>query len=138
MCLLRVELTEAVNETSFHQLAETFALIRGEASIFLVPLGILQVNLLVCDIQVTTQHHRLLYVQLTQVRPEVHIPSFAIIQAHKPSARVRHIGSHKVEIGELSSDDTAFLVMLFFAWIVERTITREIKLPQKDYLRCSM
>ncbi len=113
--LLRVELTEAVGETGFQQLAEPLALLGGEACVFLVPLGVLQVYLLVCDIKVATQHQGFLYVQLTQVRPEVHVPGFAVIEAHKASARVWHVGSHQEEVGELSSDDAALLVMLFFA-----------------------
>lgn len=118
--LLGVELAEAVDETGFQQLAETLALFGGEACVLLVPLGVLQVDLPVCNIKVATQHHRLLYVQLAQVHPEVYVPGFAVIQAHKASARVWHICGHQEEVGELGSDDAALLVMLFFAWRVGR------------------
>lgn len=113
--LLGVELAEAVGETGLQQMVEALTLLGGEAGVFLVPLGVLQVYLLVCDIKVATQHQGFLYVQLAQVRPEVHVPGFAVIKAHKASAGVWHVGSHQEEVGELCSDDAALLVMLFFA-----------------------
>lgn len=124
--LLGVELAEAVDETGFQQLAETLALFSGEACVLLVPLGVLQVDLLVCDVKVATQHHGLLYVQLAQVHPEVHVPGFAVIQAHKASARVWHIGSDQEEAGELRGDDAALLVVLLFAWRYGRRIRWEL------------
>ncbi len=77
--LLGVKLAEAVDEASLQQLAEALSLLRGEACVFLVSLWVFQVDLLVCDVEVTTQHQGLLYVQLAQVRPEVHVPRFAVI-----------------------------------------------------------
>lgn len=65
--LLGVELAEAVGEAGFQQLAEALALFRGEACVLLVPLGVLQVDLLVGHVEVTAQHHGFLNVQLTQV-----------------------------------------------------------------------
>lgn len=114
--LLRVELAEAVGEAGLQQLAEALALLRGEAGVFLVPLGVLQVDLLVRDIEVAAQHQGLLHVQLAEVRPEVHVPGFAVIEAHEASAGVWHVGGHQEEVGELGSDDAALLVMLFFTW----------------------
>ena len=114
--LLRVELAEAVGETGLQQLAEALALFGGEAGALLVALGVLQVDLLVCHVEVAAQHHRLLHVELAQVRLEVHVPGFAVIEAHEASAGVRHIDGHQVEVGELCSDDAALLVVLLFAW----------------------
>lgn len=71
-----------------------------------------------CDIEIAAQHQGLLHVQLAQVCPEVHVPGFAVIQAHKAFTGVWHVSGHQVEVGELGSDDTTLLVMLFFAWRV--------------------
>lgn len=80
--LVGVDLAEAVGESGFQQLGEALALLRSEAGVFLVPLGVLQVDLLVGHIEVATQHHGLLHVQLAQIQPEVHVPGFAVIEAH--------------------------------------------------------
>lgn len=77
--LLGVELSEAVAEAGFQQLAEALALLRGEAGVLLVALGVLQVDLLVSHVEVAAQHQGFLHVQLTQIGPEVHIPGFAVI-----------------------------------------------------------
>lgn len=124
--LLRVQLTEAVHEPGFQQLAETLALFGGEACALLVAFGILQVDLLVGDVEVATQHHWLLYVQLAEVRPKVNVPCFAVIQAHKASAGIRHVDGHQEEAGKLGCDDTTLLVMLLFAWNVDKGTFREI------------
>lgn len=79
VCLLGVELAEAVGETGLQQVADALALLGGKSSAFLVPLRVLQVDLLVCDVEVAAQHQGLLHVQLAQVRPEVHVPRFAVI-----------------------------------------------------------
>lgn len=65
--LLGVELAEAVDEAGLQHLAETLALLGGEARAFLVPLGVLQVDLLMRHVQVAAQHQGLLHVQLAQV-----------------------------------------------------------------------
>lgn len=114
--LLGVELTEAVHETGLQQLAETLALLGSEACVLLVSFGILQIDLLVGDVQVAAQHHRLLDVQLTEIRSEGGVPSFAVIQTHKASAGIWHVGSHQEEAGKLGCDGTALLVVLLFAW----------------------
>lgn len=84
--LLRVELAEAVGEARLEQLAEALPLIGSEASVLLVSFGVLQVDLLVRDVEVTAQHHGLLDVELAQVRAEVLVPGFAVVQTHKASA----------------------------------------------------
>lgn len=118
--LLGVELAEAVGESRLEQLAEALPLLGSEAGVLLVPLGVLQVDLLVRDVEVATQHHGLLDVELAQVRAEVLVPGFAVVQAHEASARVWYVHRHQVEAGELCCDDAALLVMLFFAWIMKR------------------
>ncbi|KAF3859391.1 hypothetical protein F7725_021790, partial [Dissostichus mawsoni] len=55
--------------------------------------GVHHVDLLVCDIKVTTQHQGLLYVQLAQVRPEVHVPGFAVILSGGSSYSIGASGS---------------------------------------------
>lgn len=115
--LLGVQLTEAVHEAGLQQLAEALALLGGEAGVLLVSFGVLQIDLLVGDVQVSAQHHRLLDVQLAEVRSEVGVPRFAVIQTHEAPARIRHVGSHQEEGGKLGCDGTALLVVLFFAWI---------------------
>lgn len=63
--LLRVQLAEAVHETRLQQLAEALPLLGREAGAFLVALGVFQIDLLVGDVEVSTEHHGLLDVQLT-------------------------------------------------------------------------
>lgn len=92
--LLGVELTEAVGESRLEQLAEALPLLGSEAGIFLVPLGVLQVDVLVRDVEVATQHHGLLDVELAQVHAEVLVPGFAVVQAHEASARVWYVHRH--------------------------------------------
>lgn len=79
MRLLGVELAEAVDEPGRQQLAEALSLLGGEACIFLVPLGVFQVNLQVCDVEIAAQYQGLLHVKLAQVGLEVYVPGFAII-----------------------------------------------------------
>lgn len=115
--LLGVELAEAVAEARLQQLAEALPLIWGEAGVLLVPLGVLQVNLLVRHVEVSAQHHGLLHVELAQVIAEVLVPGFAVVQPHEASARVWYVRRHQVEVGELCGDDAALFVVLFFACI---------------------
>ena len=115
VALLGVELAEAVHEPGLQQLAEALALLGSETRVLLVSFGILQIDLLVGDVQVAAQHHRLLDVQLTEIRSEVSIPCFAVIQTHEASAGIRHVGSHQEEAGKLCCDGTALLVVLLFA-----------------------
>lgn len=115
VCLLRVELSEAVNKTGRQQLTEALPLFGSETCVFLVALWVLQVDFLVCDVEVTTQNQRLLHVQLGQVCSEVRIPGFAVIKTHETSARVWHVDCYQVEVGELCSNDAALLVMFFIA-----------------------
>lgn len=120
MGLLGVQLAEAVHKSGFQQLGETLALFGGEACVLLVSFGILQIDLLVGDVEVATQHYWLLYVQLAEVRPEVNVPRFAVIQAHEASAGIRHVDGHQEEAGKLGCDDATLLVMLLFAWNVNK------------------
>ena len=57
-------MTEGVYETRIEELLELPTLFVGEASVLAVGLGVLQVYLLVGDIEVTADDHRLLLVQL--------------------------------------------------------------------------
>lgn len=114
--LLGVQLAEAVHEPGLQQLAEALALLGREACVLLVSFGILQIDLLVGNVQVTAQHHRLLDVQHAEIRSEVGVPCFAVIQTHKASARIRHVGGHQEEAGKLCCDGAALLVVLLFAW----------------------
>uniref|UniRef100_A0A3B3VLB5 Zinc finger protein 585A-like n=1 Tax=Poecilia latipinna TaxID=48699 RepID=A0A3B3VLB5_9TELE len=77
--LLRVKLTEAVHEAGRQQLAEPFALLRGEARILLVALRVLQVDLLMRNVEIAAQHQGLLDVELAQVSSEVYVPGFTVI-----------------------------------------------------------
>lgn len=116
--LFGVELAEAVGKACLEQLAEALPLLGGEAGILFIALWVFQVDLLVRDVEVAAQHHRLLDVELTQVHAKVLIPGLAVVQSHEASARVWYVRCHQVEVGELCSNDPALLVMLFFAWII--------------------
>ena len=73
-CGIRIEMTEGIGETGFQKLSEAFPLLIGEAGVSTVGRGVLQVNLLMGHIQVTTHNDRLTGVQLHQVIPECFVP----------------------------------------------------------------
>lgn len=113
--LLRIQLTEAIGKASGQELAETFALFRSEARILTVAFGVLQVNLLVGHVEVTTQHQGLATVQVAQVFAEIYIPRFTVVEANQTAPSVGHVCGNQKEGRELGSYHTALFVMLLFS-----------------------
>lgn len=114
--LLRVQLAETVDETGLQQLSEALPLFWCEAGVLLVPFGVLEVDLLVSDVEVAAENQTFLFVEVAQVRSEVLVPGFAVVETHQAFAGVGDVGRDQEVTGELGGDDTAFFVVLFFAW----------------------
>ena len=55
--LIRLKVPEGVDKPSLQQLSEPIPLLLSESSILLVRLRVLQVDLLVCNVHVTTDDH---------------------------------------------------------------------------------
>ena len=76
-----MQVTERVGKTILEQLAELLSFFIGEARIALVGLGVLQVDLFMCHVHVSTYNHRFLGVELTEIAAEVLLP-YQIGRAH--------------------------------------------------------
>ena len=77
--LLRIEVAESIRKTCIQQVRELRPLLISETRIMTIRLGILDVNLLMRHIQVTTKDHRFLGIQTLQISPEVILPRHTII-----------------------------------------------------------
>ena len=110
--LIRIEVTEGIDETSFQQLRHLAALFIRKAGILPVGLRILQVDFLMSHVHVPRCHHRLMLRQLTQVCTEGILPFHSIGQALQFILGIRCIYGNEVEIFELRSNHAAFMVVL--------------------------
>lgn len=113
--LFRIQLAEAIGKASGQELAETLALFGSEACVLPIAFRVLQVNLLVGNIEVTTQHQGLATVQVAQVCSEVYIPRFAVVEANQATPSIGHICGNQEEGSELGSDHTSLFVVLLFS-----------------------
>ena len=74
---VRVEIPKCVGEPGLQQLCELGTLLVGEPSVLMVGLRIFQVDLLMGDILIATQHHRFLLCERGDIRPEGVLPLHA-------------------------------------------------------------
>lgn len=81
--LFRVKVAEGVGETGVELGREVGALFVGKTSVMVVTGGILQVNDLVGDVEVTAVDDRFLSSQLAGVFPEGHVKALTEIQTLK-------------------------------------------------------
>ena len=68
---IRIEMAEAVDETGAEQLGELAALLVGEAGVFMVGLGVFEVDFLMRDVQIAAENDRLDRVELLELKTEV-------------------------------------------------------------------
>ncbi len=115
--LFRIQLPKTVGKSGLQKFGEALTFLGGEACVLAVTLGVLEINLLVGHIQISTQHQGLALVQATQVGPEIHIPGLTVVESHQTTAGIRHIRRDQEERCKLSSDNTTFFIMLLFTYI---------------------
>lgn len=113
--LLGIQLTEAISKTCSQELAETLSLFWSEACVLAVAFGVLQVNLLMGHIEVTTEHQSLTTFQIAKVCAEVYVPRFAVVKANQATPCIGNVCSDQEEGRELGSDHATLFVMLLFS-----------------------
>ena len=110
--LLRIFETEAVSKASSEQFAELGTFLISKASIMTVGLGILDINLFMSHIQVTTKDNGFLLIETLEIGTEGIFPRHAIIETFQAILRIRCVTADEVEIRHFKRDDTAFVVVL--------------------------
>ena len=105
-------MAEGVGETGIQQLGKLFPFLVGKARAAPVGAGIFQVDLLVRNVHIAADDHRLFGVQLQQKLPECIIPGHAVIQTGQLALGVGRIDRHQIKLLKLTGDDSAFVVML--------------------------
>ena len=97
-----------------------------------VRLGILEVYLLVCHVQVSADDDGLPCVELLEVCAEVVLPRHAVVQSAQLVLRVGGVDRHEEELVHLQCDDAPLVVMLVDAQSVghvERGVAGEDGCP---------
>ena len=91
-----MEETEGVYEASPEELRELTTLLVGEAGMAPIALGVLQVNLLVCYVEVSTDDHGLHLVKPYEIGTEGVLPRHAVVEAPEVVLGVRYV--HRDEV----------------------------------------
>ena len=89
---------EGIGKAAGEQLGHLGPLLVGEARVHAVGLGVFQVDLLMGHVQVAAVDHRLLAVQLQQVRPDIVLPLHAVVQPGQLILGVGGIAAHQIKI----------------------------------------
>jgi len=115
LLLLWVQMPESVNEVPFLQdLRERLSLLGCEASHLMLSCGIIDVNLLVSNVQVSCQDHRLapFVLQRVHVGIEILVPLVhTVVQALQLLAGIGNIGDYQDKCLEFSSDHSSLPIM---------------------------
>ena len=105
-------MAEGIDESGGEQVGELRALLIGETGAVVVGLGVLQVDLLMSDVQISAQDDGFDLIQLTQVSTEGIFPRHAVGQAGQFLLGIGRVTAHEVEFLKFHGDDTALGVVL--------------------------
>ena len=106
-----VEVAEGVGEAGREQHAELFALLIGEAGVFVVGVGVFEVDLLMGHVHVAADDHGLLGVQRAGIGTEIILPGHAVVQALEPVLGVGHIDADQIEVFVFQRDAAALVAV---------------------------
>lgn len=110
--LVGMEVAEGVYEAASEKLCHLAPLLVGEAGVVVVGLRVLEVDLLVCDIQVAAEDDRLVRVQPQEVSAERILPLHAVGQACQLVLGIGRVDGYQVKVLIFQCNDAPFLVML--------------------------
>ena len=102
---------ERVSKAAPQQRRHLLALLRGEAGVLRVGLGVFQVDFLVRHVHVAADHHGLLPVQSAQIVREGVLPGHAVVKPRQPSLAVGRVDRHQKEALKLQRDDAPLMVV---------------------------
>ena len=125
---IRMQIAERIHKAGSKQLRHRGALLRGETGIILVCFRVLEVNLFVCDVQIATDDHRFLLVELLEVHAEVFFPAEPVLQAREFALTVGRVAGNHVEVLIFQRDQPALVIMQLAAHAVgngERLMLRQ-------------
>ena len=94
------------------QCLEASALLICKPRVLPIGLRILQINLLMCHIHISTHHHGLLLVQLHYIVHKISLPCHAVVQPFQSFLGIGGIDSHHIKVVHLQRDDPALMVVL--------------------------
>ena len=106
-----MQAAEGVREARRQQLAQLTALLIRKTRRAAVGAGVLQINVLVRDVQITAQDDRLLGIQLLQVAAQVILPLHTVVDAGQLVLGVGHIEVHEVKVRVFQRDGAALVVV---------------------------
>lgn len=106
----RIFLAEDIYESHFEEFIETMAFLERESMFALILFPVLQINSFVSDIQISAKYNRLMGLELQKIIPHSTIPHLAIWEAREVVLGIWHIAIHVVEVLELKSNRTPFII----------------------------
>ena len=78
----------------------------------MVGLGVFQIDFLMCDVEVATEHYRFFLVQFHKVGAEIVLPALAVGKAAQAVLRIGRIAADEIKIVKLTGDDAPLMVVL--------------------------
>ena len=112
---VRVQIAEAVRKAAAEQHSEGFPFFVGESGIAPVGGRILQVDFLVCHIQIAADDDGFAFVQFVQISPEGRIPFHPVVKPCKSTLGGGCVAGDQIEIIIFEGDESALGVQLFHA-----------------------
>ena len=106
---------EGVCESVFEPICELSPFLVGESGVHTVGLGILEVNLLMRHVEVTTYDDRLFGVESLYICEEVILPPHSIFKSLETVLGIRHIYAHKIKVRHLKCDYPSLVIVLFYS-----------------------
>ena len=107
-----IEQSEGVGKAALEQDAELCTLLVGEACVHSVGLGVLEIDLGVRDVKISTHHHRLAPVKSHKVLPEGILPLHSVIEPRKLVLGVGGIHRHDKAVLKLGGYHPSLAVVL--------------------------
>ena len=112
---IRVEMAEGVYKARFQHMGHFGTLLVGEACIFPVGLGILQINLFVGHIQISTVDDGFFLIKALYIVEKIILPFHAVIQSGKAVLGVGGVDGYQIEVRKFQGNHPSFMVVLFYA-----------------------
>lgn len=113
--LVGINGSESIHKTIVKQLGKLLPFLVGKTRICPVCFRILQIDLPVGHIEVPAQDHRLLLLQLLEIRSEIVLPLHSVVKPFKLSFGIWSIHIHKIKSLEFQSDYAALIIVLLDA-----------------------
>ena len=108
---IRIKITECIDKSTFQHLTKACSLFICKSGIFPVGLRILQVDLLMCHIEIPAADHRLTFLQFQQVCQKILFPVHTVFQSAQFTLGIWCIYSHQIKFFIFQGDHTSFFVM---------------------------